>query len=311
MEENMSEETASKENDTGSFVDNSDERMKPTQASETGRHQPLLESLIESSVLNIYDLDEKDLRIVSILFERLLDGETEMRGGHLLKSLEKDKIAAFREIKRIARLKEMGVLEGSIRPGDDGDKAGGLLRSTLQLSSHIVDQICNPTDESTTISQDTYKDNLDYLVDQFERIRLIMEKKGIAPGKRMWNRSGSDRNRQDRELEKLESKIKDKLCRTDISFPLELLKQKEKLSHKEELIIIALLRSEICHDRYWEVEDLLDLISETPYEKLKDAKIFDKKGRLLKNQFIEIESGLFPVRHHQVILQRDIKTMLV
>jgi hypothetical protein len=310
----MSEQIVSREKNPNSLDGSADEFAPTKQLSGIDNCKPSFESFIGSSFLNIYDLDARDLRVIAILFEKLLDGEMEIKAGHLLKSLEKDKIAAFREIKRITRLKEMGILEGTGRCEEGAEGPVSLLRSTLRLSCDIIDKLCNQTDKPGVAIEEGYKDNIDYLSDQFERLRLMEEMKSSAQEKRSLNRSGSDTKKVERELKKHELKIIEKLRRTQMTFPLELLKKKKKLSDKEELIIIALLRTEceISRNKCWEVGKLLDFISETPYEKLRDYRLFRGGERLIRDEFISIES--FSSQSEQVryvTLHSDLKTKLL
>src|SRR5208283_6154925 len=91
-----------------------------------------------SHLLKSYDLDEKDVRIISMLFNSLLDGKDRndgIKAMDILKPFANDKTIAFRELKRITRLKNLGILQVSSGNDSDNDNAAGILRSTYQLSA--------------------------------------------------------------------------------------------------------------------------------------------------------------------------------
>jgi SpoVK/Ycf46/Vps4 family AAA+-type ATPase len=251
--------------------------------------QPNILELISSPVFKEYNLDEMDIKIVSMLFKSLLNGKDEVRVIEVLKKICNKKIDLL-EIKRFTRLMKSGILEttGS-RSAMDGI---GLLRSGIRLSEDFLNRIYNfNTEEANSDIAEPYKDNMEYLSEQFERIRILSDEIGDS---RIWRRKGyygasNDRKKMEEELKRLEAGIEKRLSKTGVVFPFEAFKKKKGLTLKEELIILSLLRKDaVCRGEEYLIDDLLGIISLTPYERLTDKRLFQKDGRLIKERIIEI-----------------------
>jgi len=149
-----------------------------------------------------------------------------------------------------------------------------------------------------------YKDNLEYLADQFERLKLIKNDNEaddeddflINPRKirrlPRRHRISMTRNKADnnKKLIELEKKIDRRLAVTDRTFSFEKYKKKKSLTRMEELIILELLEGKVFGSSEYDVKELIDLISEDTYERLKNIKLFQKEGRLVKEKIIEVDS---------------------
>jgi len=258
-----------------------------------------------------YGLDEKDVIITAILFGNFFEEDDGMEARRLLRKIERDRRSVFRKIKRINRLKELGILEARrgyrLRSGrslediqeDDACSAGGieLLRSTLRLSGHFLNRLCNTGVQKAAQPLEPYKDNLEYLSDQFTRLEflrddddfLISPRRFRRPLRRFRTARGERLHGMD-EIKRLEERISGRLQKTERTFPFEELKKKKRLSHKEEWIVLALLEREITGGGHYFSDELLDMISRTPCERLTDKKLLQKDGRLAKGRIIEIDS---------------------
>ena len=240
--------------------------------------------LIAGSCLAGYSLDDKDITIVELLFNGFLNEKDGMKALDILKKIETDRLAALREIKRLERLEQAGILE-IWRPDYDEKDAGAMLRSMFRLSKEILNRILDETEEQDPAAKIPYKDNAEYLAEQFERIRLLGELKGLGPIRR---KVFFPKKNSALELSKLETRIAERLSVTDIKIPFEEFRKKNNLSRKEELVVIALLYHGVINGNSVEMEEILSLISQTPYEILADRKLFERGGKLTSKKIIEI-----------------------
>ncbi|MCC6503628.1 MAG: AAA family ATPase [Deltaproteobacteria bacterium] len=266
--------------------------------------------LLASPLFKQYGLDEKDVLIVAILLENSFEEDKGMKTKEVLSRIEKNRKAVLVSVKRIGRLKELGLIDfvaGEVRLliDDDTDDDGcgssnvSLFRSIIMLSGTFLDNICGT---GVILNNDIitpYRDNIEYLCDQFERVGILEDEDDdlfLRPRvRRMLKRGGrvlprKDSKRSDEgKLEKIEKRISDRLEKTNKAFPFGEFRKKKNLTGKEELVILALLEREASGRPGYDIDDLLDIVSKTRYERLTDRKIFDKDGRLFKEKIISIE----------------------
>lgn len=262
---------------------------------------------IADSCLAGYILDDKDIKIIELLFNGFLDEKDGMKAVDILKKIDTNRLTALCGINRLKRLKQSGILEIA-HPDEDEESAGAMLRSMFRLSKEILDKIFGETEEQDSASKKPYKDNAEYLSEHFERIRLLGELKGANPAKR---RANFSKKNIASELNKLETRIAERLSVTGINIPLEEFKKKNNLNKKEELVIIALLYHDVINDNSIEIEDMINLISRTPYEILADRRLFERDGKLNSKKIIEITRLSFRGGKTYVEINRDLKQELL
>ncbi len=292
--------------------------------------------LLASPLFKQYGIDEKDVLIVAILLENSFEEDEGMKTKDVLNRVEKDRKAVFTAIKRIERLKESGMIdfvtgEECLRIDDDDteDAAGckssnvSLFRTTIALSSSFLDKLCGTDVVSSNDIITPYRDNIEYLCDQFERVGILEEEDDdlfLRPRvRRMLKRGGralpkKDSKRFDEgKVEKIEERITERLKKTDRAFPFEEFKKKKNLIGKEELVILALLEREASGRQGYDLDDLLDIVSQTRYERLTDRKLIEKGGRLFKEKIISIEKrhSMFDGGEEHVRLNPAVKAELL
>ena len=165
--------------------------------------QPNLLELTSSPIFKEYNLDEKDIKVVSLLFKSLLNGKDEVRAIEVLKKICNNKIDLL-ELKRFVRLMKSGILEtAGNRSAMDGI---GLLRSGIRLSEDFLNRIYNfNTEEAGSDIVEPYRDNMEYLPDQFERIRILFDEIGDSRSigrRRGYFGASTDRKRLEEELKR-------------------------------------------------------------------------------------------------------------
>ncbi|MBI5810162.1 MAG: ATP-binding protein [Deltaproteobacteria bacterium] len=263
--------------------------------------RPELTRLMEAPSLKEYGLDEKDALVIAVLFGLFFETEEELTAMEVLRMFEKDKKAVFLGVKRLKRLKEAEIIRESERPErgvmmlddeappDDGDGTAGfdLLRSSICLTDGFLNMVLKG-DTGTEVKP--YADYMEYLLDQFSRVDKAEEDFVIAPWRRRRRRFGARGRLGNRAQGEIERRIAERLAVTKKIFPLEEFKKRKELDRKEELIIIALLKAEMDCGEGCEKDELLNIISRTPYESYLDRKLFEKNGRLVRQGIIEVVS---------------------
>ncbi|HAP67244.1 MAG TPA: hypothetical protein DCQ99_05495 [Nitrospinae bacterium] len=148
-------------------------KKKPSSGSNKKETNQSITDLITSSSLKDYNLNEIDIKIISILFKNILNGRDETRAIDILKKLENNKCKSLSEIKRLARLKKIGILKTNGGLDDCADDIVSLLRYSYQLSDDFINSIYSQTEELPSDTAKPYKNNYEYLADQFERLNIL------------------------------------------------------------------------------------------------------------------------------------------
>ncbi|MBI1824344.1 MAG: AAA family ATPase, partial [Nitrospirae bacterium] len=259
--------------------------------------QTRLAGLRQSPLFTEYQVDENDLRIISILFNDYINGLKGLKTKQLLKTLGIREIEVVSFIKRLKRLEKKGLLGSE---GDDFEEAlhsANIFRSPWELSREFLDRIL-PLDENSVIEIKPYKDNDDYLNDQFKRIGG-MGRPNFAPmfrprGRRLVSRS---RRHPATTIKQLEDQIAKRLEKTTNSFPLEELKKKAGLNREEELILIALLKAEKNREAPIDLDELIETINESSEgdNESTSPNSFEEKGKLIKQKLVVLEEESHPI----------------
>lgn len=91
----MPGQIVSTEKEINLLLEAAEEDFKNEPLAEPSIAKGRLSDLITSPFLKDYNLEEKDIKIIAILFRGLLDGKDGMKTIDILKSMEKDKKVAL------------------------------------------------------------------------------------------------------------------------------------------------------------------------------------------------------------------------
>ncbi|OHD87995.1 MAG: hypothetical protein A2Y52_02225 [Sulfuricurvum sp. RIFCSPLOWO2_02_43_6] len=294
----MSDQIVSTEEEINLLLEVAEDGFKNEPPAESSRAKGCLSDLMTSPLFKEYELDEKDVKVVAILFRNLLEGKDETKGVEVLKKIGNGSRVDFFEIKRLNRLMETGILE-AVNNRSANIEGIGLFRSNIRLSDRFLNRLYSANSEGKApLATEPYKDNLEYLSDQFERIRILKGINGFGAPRQLRGKRGATADKSvAEELDKLEKRIEERLAKTDKTFPFEKFKKKANLSRKEELIVIALLEKEMDCDGEYNMDGVLEIISQTPYERLADRTLLQGNGKLFKKKILETDSTarIFPV----------------
>jgi len=297
-----------------------DQKTEETPTRDNSEEHKRLFEQIARPYLTADNLSEKDEKIVAFLLHNLFEGRKDSKTINILKTICSDKSEYFQEIERLSELISKGIVEHFGHFEEDEEPGPvEILNASIGLSKSFLLRICNaPVRDKDTPAEsplaEPYRNNLEYLADQFERIRLMLEAKGMQDmfRRRRLRRVRSCAEPTHMHLGSLETHIERRLSAGSRSFPFEKFKKQHRLTANEGLVIIALLRAEVMGNEAATTEDLMDLINETPYERLVNKDIFSKKGRLIKKKMIEINK-MNSIFHEPIgaVLNRNVKARLL
>ncbi len=258
--------------------------------------QSRLSNLITTPFLEQHKLDQDDIGIIALLLNNLLKGREGLKTTDVLTHINRSIDTLPDGLRRIRKLQELGIIQVGERHAEEDKSIASLLHSELQLSDGFLNRIFNDVAREQTVALPVmpYKDNYEYLSEQYERLQIIENVVEMAERRfgRSRHESGSA-DQQEEELKKLESRIAERLAKTDKVFPFEKLKVKKRLSEREALIVLGLLFAEQQNNGRRRRDDpamVIDNLSKNQYERFLNMKLCRKGESLDKKGLIEIHS---------------------
>lgn len=137
-------------------------------------------------------------------------------------------------------------------------------------------------------SQTPYNDHLEYIKDQF--LRLSLFSKLSLDNKNPKNASLT------RQINALEERVKQRLAITKNEISVHKIIKDYALNPKEEMIFFALLKEEYYGgDGYYrDMNNLIELISENEYDKMKNRALLDEKSTLVEKGLLDFGEMISP-----------------
>ncbi len=182
-----------------------------------------------------------------------------------------------------------------------------VLFSSVRLNGRFIKRILGETGDVPTQTATPYKDNEEFIREQFAYVEALQ-------AYRTAKRSGWDHEAVTIEAEKAEKwerHIGGRLEVTDHKFPLLELAEEYQLDRDERTILIYMLKEEFNGNRCTK-DELLDLISENPFDRYRKAAYLESEGRLMKNNLIEKTAESFFNLHSSLIyLPAEVTARLV
>jgi AAA+ superfamily predicted ATPase len=168
-----------------------------------------------------------------------------------------------------------------------------LLNSSVTLTHSFLKLLEEGTLEMTLPEIKPYADHLEYLQDQFFRIELYQKMSSIRHNVHEHS-LGIDRVQN--KLEILEQRIAERIEQTSQDVVLDRFFKQKKLSKKEQIIFLALLKEEYsaADTSLREMNALIDLISYDEYDRIKNRSLLEDGAQLLNEGIIDYEEMLNP-----------------
>ncbi len=168
-----------------------------------------------------------------------------------------------------------------------------LLNSSITLTHSFLKLLEEGTLEMVLPEIKPYADHLEYLQDQFFRIELY-QKMSVIRQNVHEHSLGIDRIQS--KLKILEQRIAERIDQTSQDVVLDRFFRQKKLSDKEQLIFLALLKEEYsaADANLREMNALIDLVSFDEYERIKNRSLLEDGAQLLNEGIIDYEEMLNP-----------------
>lgn len=162
-----------------------------------------------------------------------------------------------------------------------------LLSCEVSLSNAFLRVLERGHSEVQIPDETPYNDHLEYVKDQFLRIHLASK---FTPQNEAKNTAIKS------QINALENRIKERLLITTKEIYAHKIIKDYALNPKEEMIFFALLKEEYYGgDGYYrDMNNLIDLISENEYDKMKNRALLDEKSTLVEKGLLDFGEMLNP-----------------
>lgn len=248
----------------------------------------------QSKIAQNLGCSENETRILKELCKNYLQANSTMSAFSLLVSLfGADKYAYLDHLSELKHLIELGFITQSysvFKGGDFGKSKGSLLtilQSEVSLSEHFLGLLEN-TQSFDVSKKGAYADFLEYLKDEFERVKHYERLAFLA-------HKDSELKEQ---IKGFEKHIKERLRHSKFYNIIAEIFKENALSEKEQVLFLALLRQEYSleseHSGANEMNALLMLISDNEFERVKNKALLDEGSKLYERGLIDYDEFLNP-----------------
>ncbi len=166
-----------------------------------------------------------------------------------------------------------------------------LINATVMLSKSFEKLLEEGSLEVELPKATPYSDHLEYLRDQFVRIELYQK---ISTIRHNYKKRSLSIERLEKSLAKLENRIRDRIAVTKMELAAETLFETFHLNEKEQIIFLALLKEEYSGelDSLREMNNLINLVSENDYDKIKNRSLLEENATLIDEEIIDYDEML-------------------
>lgn len=237
-----------------------------------------------------------EAQLLQSLAKRYVTGEDDVVVFDLLKEIYGEKkYEGIKHLEEVRLLLELGWLhQQSFAPIKISEVTPlELLNSAVGLSPSFLKLLQDGAAESELPDIKPYSDHLEYLQDQFLRIELYQKMSAIRHNVHEHS-LGIDQAHT--KLKILEKRIEERVEQTTGKLVLDKFFKQKKMSAKEQVIFLALLREEYSATdaSLREMNALIELISFDEYERIKNRSLLEDGSSLINDGIIDYEEMLNP-----------------
>ena len=251
--------------------------------------------------LSDYRLQNLDILLVAMLFEKFLENDSKVQAVDLANRLHSDTGKILNTLLRIRTLVGNQVFD--LRDVDERANANPfivenpnrrftlvhLVRSTLVFQEAFLQRIFAEPGIYVGREDLPYADNREYLEGWFAFIAALSDYRGQ---RQIWADDLTDFSENLAKVREAKRVHEKRLELTEIRFPFQELVDEERLDTEEQQVMLYLLREEI-NDRDCSVRELIEFLSEDRFEHYKSHAYFEPQSKLISRGLIELQDGGF------------------
>lgn len=238
----------------------------------------------------------EEAEILKYIVKRYINGDEEVVVADLLIEIYSDKSYLYlTKLPLVKNLLELGwIMQNSFHQFKLGEISGlELLNSPVSPSVSLLKLLEEGSLEMALPEIKPYTDHLEYLQDQFLRIDLYQKLNTI---KHNYTQNSPSINRLKNKLGLLEKRIQERLKVSEKEIQIEKFFEEKKLSEKESIIFLALLKEEYSSGEtsLRDMNTLIELVSFDEYERIKNRSLLEEGSRLIQENIIDYDEMLTP-----------------
>ncbi len=252
------------------------------------------EEIEETKIFSQLKCTKEEALLLRYLAHRHVKGSEENSVFEMLSELFGTK--GFDYLKKLASVKNLLELGWITQSSFAQIKVGEvrhleLVNISVSLSGSFIKLAEQGTLETKLPEATAYSDHLEYLRDQFERIELYRK---IGALRHSFSKNSPNITRLQSRLKRLERLIEERIEATKTPLSVERLFHDYRLSPKEQIIFLALLKEEYSGEleSLREMNTLIDLISENEYDKIKNRSLLEEGATLIEEEIIDYDEML-------------------
>ncbi|PAF47404.1 AAA family ATPase [Helicobacter sp. 12S02232-10] len=251
-------------------------------------------NITKSTIYPYLKCDILEAQILRYMAKALLNGGDEFNVLSLLENVfDKKEAAMLEHLPKIKNLLELGwvVQSGFIATRTNEIAILELLNANIALSPGFLKLLEDGSLNLELPEIIPYEDHLEYLKDQFLRIDLLQK---LSYGFQKVPSISLSRTKY--RLKLLEERILSRLEITKTPIQVQTLIKENALNSKEEIIFFALLKEEYSggDDNLRDMNNLIDLVSQDEYERIKNRSLLDEKSTLVEKNLVDYDEMLNP-----------------
>jgi SpoVK/Ycf46/Vps4 family AAA+-type ATPase len=168
-----------------------------------------------------------------------------------------------------------------------------LLSLTLRVNNSFLKLLENGACDFSLPKLEEYSDHLQYLQDQFSKIDLAQK---IYKVKQNFDGKSANIEMLQSQMLSLDDRIKNRVKKTSNNIMIEDFFKEYHLIEEEKLLFLALLKEEYSSsdESIRDMNSLIELISNSDYEKIKNRSLLEESSNLVSNGLIDYDEMIMP-----------------
>ncbi len=249
-------------------------------------------NLSKNKLVKNLDCSLNEAKILQFLSRALLDNQNSFLTIKIIEQVFGAKgVDAIKYLKHIESLLHLEYIALNSESHSSDVILLELLGSYISLSSNFLRILENGESSFNLPKVIAYKDDLDYLKDEFARVNLMQK---LAYMRRISKMKSKTYSQILSNLNSIKHCIDERLEITHKRLNILSFLKPFNLNEEEKIIFFALLKEEYYaeNERAREINSLIELISNDDYSKLSNKYIFDEKSALIKNGLIDYDEDI-------------------
>lgn len=249
-------------------------------------------NLSKNKLIKSIDCSLDEAKILQFLSHSLLENQNSFLVLNLLEQVFNTKgIESIKYLKHIKSLLHLEYISLNSDLYSSDIALLELLNASISLSPSFLRILENGENNFNLPQMIAYKDDLDYLKDEFLRVNLMQK---LAYLRRISKVESKAYSQILSNLNSIKNCINKRLEITQVKLNIISFLKPFNLNEEEKIIFFALLKEEYYaeNERAREINSLIELISNDDYSKLSNKYIFDEKSALIKNGLIDYDEDI-------------------